>query len=57
LRKLKPEDIQEGRVFHNGERSVRVLRTEVVFQDLGNWAKEKRLPMSDFCARFKRRKG
>ena len=67
MRKLKSEDIQEGRVFHNAERSVKVLRTEmiepqspplqvVVFQDLGNRAEDKRLPINVFCVQYKRRK-
>ena len=67
MRKLKPEDIQEGRVFHNSEESAKVLRTEtrgpqspplrvVVFQDLGNRVEERRLPINIFCARYKRKK-
>jgi len=67
LRKLKPEEVQEGKVFHNGGQSVRVLRTEmteshspplrmVVFQELGNRTEERRLPINIFCTQYKRKK-
>jgi len=67
LKKLKPEEVQEGKVFHNAEESVRVLRTEtrepqspplrvVVFQRLGNREEERRLPIDKFCKRYQRKK-
>lgn len=67
MKKLKPEEVQEGKVFHNAEESVRVLRTEtekpqspplrvVVFQGFGNRAEERRLPIDMFCKRYQRRK-
>ena len=69
MKKLNPEEIQEGKVFHNAEHSVRVLGTEtlkfqsppiqvqaVVFQELGNQAEAKRLPIDYFCARYTRKK-
>jgi len=67
LRKLQPKEVQEGKVFHNAEQSVRVLRIEtiefrspplpvVVFQKLGNRVEERRLSINDFCAQYKRRK-
>ena len=67
MRKLKPEEVQENKVFHNNKESVRVLRIEtkepqsppllaVIFQRLGNRAQAKRLPIDIFCAEYERRK-
>jgi len=69
LRKLKSEEVQENKVFHNAGRSVRVLRIKtekpqspplrvVVFQELGlgNRAEERHLSMNAFCARYERKK-
>ena len=67
MKKLKPEEVQEGKVFHNAEQSVRVLRTEttksqspplrvVVFQGLGNRVEERRLPIDMFRKQYQRRK-
>lgn len=67
MRKLKPEEVQENKVFHNNKESVRVLRTEtrepqspplqaVVFQGLGNRGEERRLPIDEFRKQYQRRK-
>lgn len=67
MKKLTPKDVQEGRVFHRGDQSVKVLRTEtvesqfsslqvVVFSDLRNRDRERRLPINNFCTHYKRRK-
>jgi len=68
LRKLKPEEIQEGKVFHNNGRSVIVLETRtetidsqssplqlVVFRDLRNRTEKRRLPIEDFCDQYQRK--
>ena len=67
MRKLKSEDIQEGRVFHNAGQSVRVLRTEVIesqssslqvvfFQDVSKNTGTTGLPIDLFRAQYKRKK-
>ena len=67
MKKLKPEEIQEGKVFYSAEESVKVLKTEtgksqspplqvVFFQRLRKRGEERRLPIDDFCAQYKRRK-
>ena len=68
MKKLKLEEVQEGKVFHNKGESVRVLKIKmgesqsppvraVVFQESGNHRAAKRcLPISDFCVRYQRRK-
>ena len=67
MKKLQPKEIQEGKVVHNSQESVKVLGIEkgesqspppriVVFQKLGNRAEERRLPIKDFCAQYQRRK-
>ena len=71
MKKLKPEEVQEGKVFHNAEESVKVIEVKTIklcsspcqavfFQDV---KKDRRrdgrptgLPMDVFLRRFRRRK-
>lgn len=67
MRKLKPEEVQEGKVFYNSERSVKVLEVKTIelyssscrvvfFQDVEKHRGSTGLPIELFCKQYKRKK-
>lgn len=67
MKKLDPKEIQEGKVFHNSEHSVKVLeiktvepysspRQVVLFQSLNKHTGPTGLPMELFCKQYQRKK-
>lgn len=58
MRKLEPNEIQGGRVFHrrDGGSSVKVSRVVVVFQEIGSRSRGSTLQIDDFCQKYQRKK-
>ena len=67
MKRLEPQEIQEGKVFHQNGQSVEVLRLEtrqigaetfqvVVFREIGSHNGERNLRVPDFCDKYQRRK-